>query len=131
VLDRRRSELELVKAAYGELELAPDLSWVIIRCWALPSGWNKMDTPVLVNIPPGYPVTPPDNFCTEPALRLAGGAMPGNTMGVQEYAGRQWLQFSFHVADSQNDWRPDADLLRGHNLLTFLTGIGQRLEEVS
>jgi hypothetical protein len=131
VLDRRRKEVELVEATYGEVELGPDLSWIVIRRWQLPAGWNKANTAVLVNIPAGYPVTPPDNFCTDPDLRLANGSMPGNVMGVYEYAGHQWLQFSFHVVDSASEWHPHAELLDGHNLLTFLTGVKQRLEEAS
>jgi Prokaryotic E2 family E len=117
----------LIEAEYGDLEAAPDHSWLIVKRWALPAGWSKTETALLVNIPSGHPVTPPDNFCTDLDLRLANGGTPDSVMGEYEYAGRRWLQFSYHVTDSESDWRPHADILRGHNLLTFLLGVKARL----
>jgi len=129
MIERRKREVELVAAAYGDLECDPNLEWIIIKHWGLPSGWNKEETAVLVLIPPGYPVTPPDNFYTDNDLRLANEGQPGNTSTNQHQAGRQWLQFSYHIEGG--DWQPHADPLQGHNLLTFLQGIARRLSEVS
>lgn len=129
MLERRQREIELIQAAYGELDLGPDLDWLLIKQWPLPAGWNKKSTEVLVLIPPGYPVTPPDSFYTEPDLCLAGGGQPGNTAQGHSVNGRSWRWFSYHV--EAGDWRPHADLLQGHNLLTFLEGVRRRLSEVS
>lgn len=123
--ERIKRELALVKLAYGEIEIDPQIRWFVIRRWVLAAGWNKSYTRLLVLIPPGYAVTAPDNFFTEPDLALATGATPGATSGPVEHAGQQWLQFSYHI--EAGDWQPE----NGHNFLTFLAGVFLRLEEVS
>jgi hypothetical protein len=128
MIERRKDELKIFRSIYGELHHGPDLEWVIIKQLKLLSGWSKAATSVLVFIPVGYPVTPPDNFYTDNDLRLMGGMLPGNSTPNQQFLGREWLQFSFHV---DGDWKPHADLLSGHNLLTFLEGVIRRLSEGS
>ncbi len=130
MIERRREEIRLIEAEYGEVEVGPNLDWLIIKRWPLPSGWNKGESAVLIFIPPGYPVTPPDNFYTDNDLRSVGSTQPpGNTSPDQSQVGRSWLQFSYHV--EAGDWQPHADVLQGHNLLTFLVGVRRRLSEVS
>lgn len=128
MFDRWLEELRLVEASYGTIEAGPELAWFIIPRWTLIVGWNKDQTPLLVQRPPGYPVTPPDNFYVDPELRLAGGAKPGNA-DLESQAARSWLRFSYHV--EQSDWSPHAEIGKGHNLLTFLHGVKRRLEELS
>jgi hypothetical protein len=128
VLERRRKELELVEAQFGELERAPDLSWFVVARFPLPPGWSMNETPVLILFPPGYPETPPDNFYTDPDLRLASGHDPEGGSGMLDHAGRRWRQFSWHFEDT-GEWRPDVEVEGGHNLLTFLLGVQQRLAE--
>jgi hypothetical protein len=48
---------------------------------------------------------------------------------VQTYAGRQWLQFSYHV--DPNDWRPHANPTAGSNLADYLAGALTRFLEAS
>ncbi len=127
--DRRMQELELITAHYGKVEVGPNLDWVLIKRLPLVPGWNKGETSVLVLVPAGYPVTPPDNFYVDNDLRLAGGQIPGNTTPNQAVLGRAWMQFSYHVEGS--DWRPHADMLQGHNLMTFLAGVLWRLAEAN
>lgn len=123
--ERIKRELALVQIAYGELDVDPDLRWFVIRRWDLGAGWNKPYTRLLVLIPPGYAVTAPDNFFTEPDLVVAGGGQPGSTSVAQPVNGQQWLQFSYHI--EAGDWQPE----NGHDLLTFLAGVSRRLQEVS
>lgn len=127
MLDRREQELALLRDKYGDIEVSPDLDWAIIPSWNLPPGWNKATTPLLIQIPPGYPTTPLYGFGVEPDLRLASGVEPTNATNTLSVAGRQWRQFSFSV----EDWRPHADLAQGHNLLTFLIGVDGRLRELN
>lgn len=129
MLDRLMVEIGLIRDRYGEVETGSGLEWVIIKEWPLPHGWNRQSTELLVLIPPGYPVTPPDNFYTDHDLRLANGQVPGNANANNQQLGRSWLQFSFHVGTG--DWKPSADLLGGHNLQTFLQGAAKRLQELS
>lgn len=123
--ERIKRELALVAAAYGELEIDTSFRWFIIKRWPLVNGWNKEHTRVLVLIPPGYAVTPPDNFHTDTDLAVKDGGQPGSTSVGQPVNGQQWLQFSYHIEASE--WQPE----NGHNLLTFLGGVDRRLREVS
>jgi hypothetical protein len=125
VKERRKSELELVVSQHGDMVSDPQLDWFIINSWSL-TGWNLDSTPLLVLIPPGYPTTPPDNFYTDPTLRLKNGAPPGNS-SEQVHLNRRWLQFSYHV----EEWVPHAEFRKGHNLLTFLEGVRKRLIEMN
>jgi len=129
MIERRKEELRLVEAKYGELEVGPNFEWFSIKRWRLGAGWNVTDTPVLVLFPPGYPVTPPDNFYTRNDLSLAAGGEPGSTSRHITQAGRTWRQFSWHV--EAGDWKPHAEIVKGHNMLTFLEGVGRRLSEAS
>jgi hypothetical protein len=122
--DRIKRELALVKSAYGEVDVDPDLRSFVIRRWPLVAGWNKQHTRLLVLVPPGYAVTAPDNFYTDADLRLAGGEMPGNASVVQQ-DGESWLQFSYHLEGGE--WQPD----KGHDFMTFLAGVARRLRETS
>lgn len=127
--ERRKEELRLVEAKYGDLEVDPNFEWFIIKRWALGPGWNLTETVVLVLFPPGYPVTPADNFYTSNDLRLATGGEPSSTSLNANQAGRTWRQFSWHVEAS--DWKPTAEVLDGHNMLTFLEGVSKRLSEAN
>lgn len=132
MLERREREIELVEARFGELEIADDYSWFTIRRYELPTGWNKTATQILVLLPPGYPETPPDNFYADLDLRLAGEGdrrAEGGTDGPT-HEGRQWQQFSWHFVDP-TEWQPHTEIERGHNLLTFMDGVVQRLSELS
>jgi hypothetical protein len=128
MLERRQREFELIKQRYGEVEVAPDLTWIVIRRFPLPEGWSKTQTDLLVLLPAGYPTTPPDNFYTDHDLKLATGAAIGNSSENVSVNGRVTRQFSFHI---EADWRPHADLLQGHNLLTFLLGVENRMKELN
>jgi hypothetical protein len=125
--ERLRKELELVERLYGSLEVDERLQWLLVRQYPLPGGWNREVTWILILLPPGYPTTPPDNFYTDPELRLAAGAQPSNTSGIQQHAVRASLMFSYHV--ESGEWKPDADIEEGHNLLTYLEGVAKRLSE--
>jgi hypothetical protein len=130
MLERRRREIELVQGRYAGVELAPDTTWLTIARFPLPDGWTKKESRLLVLLPPGYPVTPPDNFFTEEDLLLAGGAQPGNSApGQQTVLGGAWRMFSYHV--EPGTWLPNPDPDRGHNLLTYLLGVEQRLRELT
>jgi hypothetical protein len=123
--ERIKRELALVAVAYGDLEVDQDLRWFVVKRWPLIPGWNKQCTRVLILLPPGYAVTPPDNFYTDADLAVKGGAQPGSTSAAQPINGQPWLQFSYHIEAS--DWQPE----NGHNLLTFLGGVDRRLREAN
>ena len=125
MLERIRRELARVSAVHGALTIDPEFRWFIVNKWTLPFGWSKESTCVLILIPAGYAVTPPDNFWTDVDLCLSSGVPPGNTSIASPLDGQPWRQFSYHVEVA--DWRPEG----GDTLLTFLGGVGSRLREAS
>lgn len=127
--ERIRREVDLVRHQYGAAEFDSAHGALLIPEFPLPSGWNRSETWVLILVPPGYPTTPPDNFYTDPGLRLASGSPPSNTSAGQRHAGRSCLMFSYHL--ESGDWWPGPEPDDGHNLLTFLAGVARRFEERS
>ena len=127
--DRRRVEVELVQRSLGELQLGPNLEWLIVPRWRLSKGWSKKGTRMLVLIPSGYPTMAPDNFYVDADLRLENGQLPGNTGNAELPDLGAWLLFSFHV--EPDDWQPHVNPILGHNLLTYLAAVRQRLSEAN
>jgi len=128
LLDRRRQEIELLRRKYVSVTCSDSLDWIRFEGFNLPPGWNRNKTCVLVLVPAGYPVTPPDNFYVPIGLRTALGNPPSNYTESQSLLGEQWGQFSLHV---DGEWKPSADHLQGDNLLTFMLGVERRLKEAS
>lgn len=127
--ERLDAEAPLLATAFPDVELDITGRSLIIPSHPLAESWSLAKTPVLVQIPTGYPTTPPDNICVDAELRLRGGATPSNTMGIRDIAGRKWLQFSYHI--EQADWRPHPDVAVSDTLVTYLTGALRRLEEAN
>lgn len=129
MLERRSEELKLLRQRYGELECGPDGEWIVISSFLLPTGWLFKTTRLLILVPPGYPMTPPDNFYVELGLRLASGAQPASFSEPVSQLGQNWGQFSYHI--EPGDWNPAVDIVSSHNLLTFMLGVEGRLSELN
>jgi len=127
MIERRRQEIELLRKKYGALQHGENLEWVLFKEFSLPPGWDREKIELVILVPPGYPVTAPDNFYVPPGLKTNLGAQPQNYTEGINILGRQWGQFSFHV--EAGNWNPSADLLDGDNLLTFMIGVENRLRE--
>ena len=127
--ERLTQEEPLLRQAFPEAAIDTDALMVILHDYPLPTGWSHDHTDVLFAIPFNYPAGQPDNVCARPDLTLAGGATPGNSQGIQQHAGRSWLQFSYHIDPS--DWRPHADAAKGSNLADYLAGALSRFQEAS
>jgi len=128
LLDFRGQEVELLRTKYGTLSTGEQLDWIRFEQFNLPPGWNRSQTALLVLVPAGYPVTPPDNFYVPVGLRTGSGAQPSNYTESQTLLGLQWGQFSFHL---DGEWKPSADYFHGDNLLTFMLGVERRLREAN
>jgi hypothetical protein len=127
--ERLVQEEPLLRQAFPKATIDSEALVVILPDHPLPAGWSHDYTDVLFAIPLNYPAGQPDNICARPDLILTGGATPGNSQGIQQHAGRPWLQFSYHV--DPNDWRPHADAARGSNLADYLVGALSRFQEPS
>ena len=127
--ERLAEEMPLLRQAFPNASIDSDAYVVILTAYRLPAGWSHEQTDILFAIPSNYPAGQPDNICARPDLTLMGGVAPGNNQGIQVYAGRSWLQFSYHVEPA--DWRPSANPAEGSNLTEYLTGALSRFEEAS
>jgi hypothetical protein len=127
--ERLVQEEPLLRQAFPKATIDSDALVVILHDYPLPAGWSHDRTDMLFAIPLNYPAGQPDNICARPDLALAGGATPGSSQGIQQHAGRPWLQFSYHI--DPNDWRPHADAAKGSNLADYLAGALSRFQEAS
>jgi len=127
--DRLAQEERLLRQAFPNAVIDIEALAVVLTDHELPPGWSHHHTDVLFQIPANYPAGQPDNICARPDLTLANGAVPGNSQGIHTHAGRQWLQFSYHV--DSGDWRPHADATVGSNLADYLAGALTRFQEAS
>jgi hypothetical protein len=127
--NRLAQEELLLRRAFPNATIDREALVVVLTDHELPPGWSHDHTDVLFPIPANYPAGQPDNVCARPDLTLAGGAAPGNSQGIQTHAGKQWLQFSYHV--DPNDWRPHAEPAVGSNLTDYLAGALTRFKEAS
>lgn len=127
--ERLRLEEQILAEVFPTARLDPATNTVTLPGYRLPTGWSHESTDVLIGFPSNYPGGCPDNVCARPDLRLADGSQPGNTQGVQIQAGREWLQFSWHIDPA--GWKPTADPRQGSNLATYLLGALGRFDEAS
>jgi E2/UBC family protein E len=129
-MSRLRAEVQLLAGRYGSVNSdQQDGAWVHVPHFPLPSGWNKREVEILIDIPygnPGYPTVPPDWFWTDRDLRLSDGRNIGhffaqdnyNNFTDRTYLDKGWGHFCVHLTT----WRPSSGLrLReGHTLLSYL-----------
>lgn len=118
------AELERLKVRWPDLTLDAVAHRWHLPAWPLPGGWSQTACELWISCPPAYPQTPPDNFFTEAALKLADGRDPGSTSVAVLENGTAVRCFSFHV---QSGWNPE----EGDGLETFLFGVTRRLAERS
>lgn len=115
--------------AFPRAQLNRDTRTVILSEHRIPPGWSHDVTDVLIEFPPNFPAGCPDNVCARPDLTLANGQMPANHQGIQTYAGREWLQFSWHIDAAE--WAPNVDPSKGSSLVSYLIGALARFDEAS
>ena len=125
--ERVRQEIDKLRQGFPNLQCGSELNWVLISEYPLPNLYNKPQTRLLWNIPPGYPQTPPDDFFVDGDLRLKDGvnppsfnAGPNSSSGLAPIEGN-WGWFSWHP--EQGKWKPLAEIDKGDNLVTFLRAV--------
>jgi E2/UBC family protein E len=95
---------------------------VVVPEVRLPTGWSRRTTCVRWLLSPAYPAAQPDCFCTDPDLRIEGGAIPRNAF-LQVLDGEAVLWFSWHLQGAA--WRPGRD-----DVLKYLRFVEQRFTDV-
>lgn len=127
--ERIIQELALLRQRFPDLEYREEGRWVRIPSYVLPSGWNRSVTDVALQIPVGFPGTPPYGIYT-PAGLMFNGARPDNynePASTQPSFGGTWGLFSWTTLDGQ--WRATTDLVSGYTLLDWVIGFGNRFRE--
>ncbi|MFN7017546.1 MAG: E2/UBC family protein [Fimbriimonadales bacterium] len=131
-LQRIAYEVALAAARYSQTKSADyddeAGSWVVIKDFPLPPGYNYERTDVLILLPPNYPQTPPDWFYVDDNLRLADGRKPSHVFYNETRFDpnrasqmidappqmKGWTACCLHI----RSWRPAANPLEGHSLLS-------------
>jgi hypothetical protein len=136
VTPRVQKEIELLKTKFPNLEFKEERNRTIIifHDYPLPPGWPTKTTNLAIVIPPGYPITPPDNFYVQPPILTASGATPGSyNLDGTSNGMPGWAWFSFHMRDAENrpTWSPSDDVASGDNIMTFLRAVNDRLREAN
>jgi hypothetical protein len=94
---------------------------LVIANYALPDGWNRASTGLLIKLPASFPVGNPDMFWVDEPLRLVAGGVPQNGDSVETILGEPWRRLSWHPST----WNPGVDDIR-----TYLQFVERRLRQV-
>ena len=86
-----------------------NMTCVVLRGFALPPGYDRTQSDLLLRLSPGYPDIPPDMWWFDPPVQLANGQTIQATQSVEQYLGRSWQRWSRHFAPGQ--WRSGIDSL--------------------
>ena len=125
--ERLPIEIKLLTTKYGEVESFEESGLILIKNYKLPKGWNRVSTDILLNIPAGYPTALPYAFRVPSGFRLESNQLPSNYREGHSALGKTWGQFSISV----EEWKPSDDVVSGHNFLTFMVGVEERLGEIN
>ncbi|MFJ4539375.1 E2/UBC family protein [Streptomyces tibetensis] len=125
-VSRLQYEAHFLGRKYGTVQIdRQDGTWVHIKNFEIPPGWNKKSVQLLIDIPhgtPGYPSVTPQWFWTDQDLRTSDG-LPINHFFVAEssfndakYVRKGWGHFCIHL----HAWHPSVDISKGHSLVSYL-----------
>ncbi|WP_172962311.1 multiubiquitin domain-containing protein [Hydrocarboniclastica marina] len=96
-----------------ETRLAGARRWLIIRDYALPSGYNHAQVDLAIEIPTAYPDAKLDMFFVHPALTLANGSGIGQTESRENILGSVFQRWSRHL-NGITRWNPLTDSVITH-----------------
>ena len=91
---------------------------LVIRQYALPSGYIPEVSTLMLLIPPGYPISPLDMFYFSPGVSRKDGRNI-SALAEESHFGRTWQRWSRHYL---NEWRPGID-----GVATHITYVGNQL----
>ena len=104
-----------------QVVLEANMLCVLLPGFALPPGYDRMQSDLLLRLHPGYPDVPPDMWWFDPPIQPADGRPIQATDSREQYLGRSWQRWSRHL--NQGHWRSGIDSLE-----TFLALIRRELE---
>ena len=119
-------EVLLLAMAFGEVNFDENCcTWVHIRRFRLPAGWNKAATELLIELPSAYPQVGPDGFYLDRRLRDRSGRTPAHYFEERgrynKYADRGWAWFCLHQEPGKRGgWRAANSIMDGDNLIKYV-----------
>lgn len=129
---RIAEELELLARAYAgaqHAEVAGE-DWFLVPSYLLPEGWMigteaATSCPIAFKFAAAYPTSPPYGFAAPAGINFRGSA-PGNPGSPVSppFAGA-WQHFSW----APEIWLPGSSARAGSNILTWVRGFKDRLQE--
>jgi hypothetical protein len=111
----------LERASDYQISSEANMVCLVLREYALPLGYDRPRSDLLLRLSPGYPDVPPDMWWFSPPIRLATGQTVKATDCMEQHLGRPWQRWSRHFNPGQ--WRPGVDCLE-----TFLALVRKNLE---
>ncbi len=88
------------------------MTCVLLHDYALPSGYDRQVSDLLLRLNPGFPDVQPDMWWFNPAVNRADGVAIPQTNSTEHYLGRAWQRWSRHLQPGQ--WRPGIDTLQSY-----------------
>ena len=109
------------RGAPYQISTEANMTCLVLPGYALPAGYDQVQSDLLLRLNAGYPDVPPDMWWFSPAVKLANGRVIQATELMECHLGRQWQRWSRHFAQGQ--WKSGIDCLE-----TFLALIRKELE---
>lgn len=80
---------------------------ITLPVFALPEGYDRANSDLLLRLHLGYPDIPPDMWWFDPPIRPANGRVIPATELIEHYLGRSWQRWSRHLPAGQ--WKSGID----------------------
>jgi hypothetical protein len=97
------------------------MTCVVFKNFALPKGFDRPQSDLLLRFNAGYPDVPPDMWWFDPAILRADGKQIPATNVFEHHLGRSWQRWSRHLPAGL--WRPGIDSVE-----SFLALVRRELE---
>lgn len=97
------------------------MTCVVLPSFALPKGFDRQSSDLLLRLSAGYPDVPPDMWWFDPPVKLADGRVVAATDVTENHIGRRWQRWSRHLPAGQ--WRSGID-----GLESFLALVRREIE---
>lgn len=104
-----------------QIAFEANMTCVVFPRFALPPGYDRSESDLLLRLPAGYPDVPPDMWWFDPPVLLPGGRSVQATECTERYLDRSWQRWSRHF--NQGQWRSGLDCLE-----TFLALVRKELQ---
>ncbi len=95
-----------------EIRVDSGMTCVLFPNYALPPGFDRERSDLLIRLSPGYPDVSPDMWWFDPPVRLANGQALPATEVVETHLGRDWQRWSRHFDAGQ--WQSGIDGLESY-----------------